>query len=212
MKIEARDIVITAGMLIALLAGLIGGIGEPLSLLSYIVITAVWLVYTRKPVSIGITCKEWAGNVLWGLASGSVAALITLPIYIYFPQTSAHFFEFPRMLAERTGITSIGIILPLLVLGYSVGSLLHELFYRGLLQKELSRRTGTAGAILAAALLFGWAHFPEGIFSMIIGFYEGLICGVLFNRRKSILAPWCFRIGHMAVILTVLFLLRGVRL
>lgn len=212
MKIKARDIIIMAGMLIALLVGLIGGIGAPLPLLSFVVITAIWLTYTRKPVSVGITGKGWVGNALWGLTSGAAVAGITMPIYLYFPQTSAHFFEFPRMLAERTGIMSIGIVLPLLALGYSFGSLVHELFYRGLLQKGLENRVGATAAILVAALLFGWAHFPEGIYSMIIGFYEGVICGVLFNRRQSILAPWCFRIAHMAVILTVLFVLRGVGL
>jgi len=204
------SIILATVLLLALLAGLIG-IAAPLALLGYaLLVAAAWLVYGRK--SLGLTSEGWARSALLGLASGAAVAVVALPVYLRFPQTAAHFSEFPRMLAERTGITSVGLVLPLLALGYGAGSLLHELFYRGLLQTGLEGRAGATGGVLIAALLFGWAHWPEGIYSMVIGLYEGLLCGVLFHRWRSILAPWFFRMGHIAVILTVLFVLRGVRL
>jgi membrane protease YdiL (CAAX protease family) len=212
MRVSIRGIILAAALVLALWVGLSeGGIAGPLSLLGYaLLVAAAWLVYGRK--SLGLTSEGWAGSILWGLACGVAAAIVALPVYLYFAQTSAHFSEFPHMLAKRTGVTSIGVLLPLLALGYGVGSLLHELFYRGLLQTGLEGRAGAAGAILIAALLFGWAHWPEGIYSAVIGLYEGLICGMLFHRWRNILAPWFFRMGHITVILTVLFTLKGVEL
>jgi len=212
MKVSIKGTILAASLVLAFLLGLSeGGVAAPISLLGYaLLVAAAWLVCGRR--SLGLTGEGWVRNALWGLGCGAAVAIVALPVYLRFPQTSAHFSEFPRMLAERAGITSIGLILSLLALGYGVGSLLHELFYRGLLQTGLEGRAGAAGAVLIAALLFGWAHFPEGIYSMVIGLYEGILCGALFHRRRSILAPWFFRMGHIAVILTVLFALRGIKL
>ena len=91
----SRNIILAAALLLALLVGLIG-IAAPFSLLGYTVLIAAWLAHSRKPASLGLTSGGWARSVLWGLASGAAVAIVALPIYLHFPQTSAHFLQFPQ--------------------------------------------------------------------------------------------------------------------
>jgi len=199
-----QNVLLLLSIFFSLLIGFIGGVPSQIALIGFIVIIGIWLFYTKDLNSVGITKELLIKNALLGATSGVVVAALMLSIYLNLPEVSAHFFQLPLIFSEKTGIESKNIIKILFPISYILGSLLHELFYRGFLQSRLSTRIKPVYSILLAAGLFGWGHFPEGIYSMMIGFYEGVICGTLFYKTGSIISPWSFRVFHMVTILIVL--------
>ncbi len=199
-----QNVLLLLSIFFSLLIGFIGGVPSQIALIGFIVIIGIWLFYTKDLNSVGITKELLIKNALLGATSGVVVAALMLSIYLNLPEVSAHFFQLPLIFSEKTGIESKNIIKILFPISYILGSLLHELFYRGFLQGRLSKSIKPVYSILLVAGLFGWGHFPEGIYSMTIGFYEGVICGILFHKTGSIISPWSFRVFHMVTILIVL--------
>ena len=203
-RLQIENILLLVAILFSILAGFIGGVPSAFVLSGFVIIIIVWLFCDRNFKSEGLIETRWFRNILIGASVGILTALIASIIYLRFPDTSEHFFQLPKILSEKTGIESPGIIRIVFPISYLIGSFIHELFYRGLLQSRLSARIKPVYSVLIAAILFGWGHFPEGIYSVGIGFYEGIICSILFHKTGSIIAPWSFRVFHIGVILVVL--------
>lgn len=203
-KINWESVLFVIAILFSVVTGFIGGVPSPLVLLGFVVIVGFWLCYKKSIKSIGLIKTKWFNNALIGAVSGISLGAIALIVFIKFPQSSAHFFQLPIIFSEKTGIESHKIIKFIFPISYIIGSLIHELFYRGFLQSRLSAHIKPVYSILLTAGLFGWGHFPEGIYSILIGFYEGIMCGVLFHKAGSIVSPWSFRIFHIGTILIIL--------
>lgn len=199
-----QNTLVVIGILLAFLIGFIGGVPSPIALLGFIIVIGIWLFYIKDLKSLGIIKENLIKNAFLGAIIGIVVAVVILSLRLNFPETSAHFFQLPVIFTEKTGIESPNIIRILFPISYILGSLLHELFYRGFLQNRLSTHIKPVYSILLVASLFGWGHLPAGIYSSITGFYEGIICGALFYKTGSIISPWSFRVFHMGTILIVL--------
>ncbi len=195
-----ENMLLFVAVLFAVVVGFAGGVSSAIALFGFIVIIGLWVFYTRDLKSLGVTTEHLIKNAMLGAVFGVVVATLMLPIYLSFPETSLHFFQLSAIFSEKTGIESQEIIRLLFPVSFIIGSLTHELFYRGFLQNRLSTRIKPLHAILLAACLFGWGHFPEGIYSAIIGFYEGIICGMLFYKTGNIISTWSFRIFHIGTI------------
>jgi uncharacterized protein len=87
------------------------------------------------------------------------------------------------------GLSFDQLLLPLgaLALASAIGE---ELFFRGLLQRGLARRIGTAPAIVLASLAFGAAHddWTHGAAAAVLGSYLGVIAARTGSIRSAIVA------------------------
>jgi membrane protease YdiL (CAAX protease family) len=62
-----------------------------------------------------------------------------------------------------------------------------EIFWRGFVQKRLTRYMGTLGSIITAALLYSLVQFYSGAFMLVFAaFLSGLVWGFLYSWKKSI--------------------------
>jgi membrane protease YdiL (CAAX protease family) len=91
----------------------------------------------------------------------------------------------------------------ILYLGFSIIAigLGEELFWRGFIQKKLSKYTKRNAAVLITAALFSLTHFylfsilslKAGLFFLMLIFLVGIIWGYIFNRLGNI---WSVAISH----------------
>ena len=72
------------------------------------------------------------------------------------------------------------------VLAVGIAPILEEFVFRGLLQRSLERRLGTARAIFATAALFGAAHMLPWVFPLHL--FLGLVFGFVVYATRSIWA------------------------
>ncbi|OZI75038.1 CPBP family intramembrane glutamic endopeptidase [Bordetella genomosp. 12] len=78
-------------------------------------------------------------------------------------------------------------------------TLAEEAFFRGYLQRLLSRRMGAAGACCAAALLFGLAHYAGGPALVALATVAGLFYGWAYQRgglAAAVLAHLLLNTAH----------------
>ncbi|UCE86069.1 MAG: CPBP family intramembrane metalloprotease [Deltaproteobacteria bacterium] len=76
-----------------------------------------------------------------------------------------------------------------------------ELFFRGLLQRGLTRRVGVGGAIALSALAFGIAHLDrvQGAAALVLGLYLGAVAQLCGGVRAAIA---CHAVNNLAAVLS----------
>ena len=75
-----------------------------------------------------------------------------------------------------------------LLMAISVGPVSEEVFFRGFLYNALRRRCPTSVALVLQALVFSLMH-AYGIGHSVIAFFLGLGLAVIYDWRKTLLAP-----------------------
>lgn len=107
----------------------------------------------RSDFALGGDAGDLGWGVLTGIAARVAAGVVTIPFILAgddFNRGNTGIFE------ELSGDKAALLVLAMVTV---VGApLVEELFFRGLLQRSFSPALGTAGAVVAQALLFGLAH------------------------------------------------------
>jgi uncharacterized protein len=81
----------------------------------------------------------------------------------------------------------------------SIGPLMEELFFRGLMYPVLARRIGTAWGIVLTALPFGLIHLPQYGWAWgaaLVISLVGVVCGVVRAATKSVAASFLVHVGY----------------
>ena len=125
---------------------------------------------------------EWV-DVPIGVAVGMLCQFILVPLLSYpwvwiLGRHTGDLDQPARDLADKA-TDPIGIIL--LVLIVVIGApIVEELFFRGLLQRSIARRSSTAVAVAGSAAVFGLTHFELLQLPALVGF--GVVLGLLAVR------------------------------
>jgi membrane protease YdiL (CAAX protease family) len=131
----------------------------------------------------------WVGG-LSGFVTQWGILLLYLPVF-WLTDVNVDEFNAPaRDLSDRA-TDAVGITLLVLIVGIGA-PIVEEIFYRGLMQRSLVRRFGTAPGVVLTAVIFGASHFQLLQFPALTVF--GLVVGVLAERYKR-LGPAIF--AHM---------------
>lgn len=159
------------------------------SLVVAIVAALLWLG-GEGPASVGLTRRDWARRLGFGLALG-------LPFFVVFnvaldgllsgvfPKTPASgpsvttFFRDPRNLAAW---------LPIGILGGGFVEELQRIFVLTRFEKRFGR-PGLVFALVASSAMFGWGHLYQGVGTAIGTGLSGMTLGLLYLRRRSALEP-----------------------
>jgi len=93
---------------------------------------------------------------------------------------------------------NVGLLVGLLLLGWTVAAVVEELAYRGYLQTRLRQLFGNGApalvaAVLISSLLFGRVHSEQGLVGMLIVTIDGLAWSVLRYRYKTL---WASVLAH----------------
>lgn len=127
---------------------------------------AVWL-WRRGGVRLRFGIK-WsdATMILWGVVLVTAASLILEPLIALFP---AHYLEELNESLGRGGWTILTTVV--------AAPVLEEIFFRGMLLEQLSRRWHSTVAVLVSAFVFGAIHFipPQAINAFVIAIVMGYI-------------------------------------
>jgi membrane protease YdiL (CAAX protease family) len=160
------------------------------------VLPLAWGKLTGRWPEMGFTRRNWRQALLWGLGAG----LITSAIGVATMRTPT--------LAPSLGLQLIiGIPFALLL-----ASPFQEFFFRGWLQTRLESGLGRAGGLFLSTGLFVLWHYlapfastpgfgyPLNTVAGLLGTaVSGFIFGYVFQRTRSILAPWlAHAISHIA--------------
>jgi len=87
----------------------------------------------------------------------------------------------------------------LAVIAVSLGPLVEELFFRGLLYPVLARRWGIAWGIFLTALPFALMHMPQYGYAwgaLLVIFIVGVVCGVVRAVTHSVAASFLVHVGY----------------
>jgi membrane protease YdiL (CAAX protease family) len=87
----------------------------------------------------------------------------------------------------------------LAIIAVSLGPLMEEIFFRGLMYPVLARRMGAAWAIALTALPFGLIHLPQygwawGAALVIV--LVGVVCGIVRAQTGSVGASFLVHVGY----------------
>jgi membrane protease YdiL (CAAX protease family) len=85
------------------------------------------------------------------------------------------------------------------LIAVSLGPLMEELFFRGLLYPVLARRVGAVWGILLTALPFGLIHLPQYGWAWgaaLVIFLVGVVCGAVRAATKSVAASFLVHVGY----------------
>lgn len=85
------------------------------------------------------------------------------------------------------------------IIAVTVGPLMEELFFRGLLYPVLARRLGVLWGILLTALPFGLIHLPQYGWAWgaaLVIFLVGVVCGAVRAATKSVGASFLVHAGY----------------
>ena len=85
------------------------------------------------------------------------------------------------------------------IMAVTVGPLMEELFFRGLLYPVLARRMGVLWGIVLTAVPFGLIHLPQYGWAWGAGlviFLVGVACGMMRAATKSVAASFLVHVGY----------------
>jgi len=85
------------------------------------------------------------------------------------------------------------------IIAVTLGPLMEELFFRGLMYPVLARRIGIVWGILLTALPFGLIHLPQYGWAWgagLIIFLVGVACGIVRAATKSVAASFLVHAGY----------------
>ena len=148
-------------------------------------------------------------------AGGALVGLALLALRPIWPSLLAFVRVLPTLHRDMVGGSPL-ILMALVPAGHVV----HELFYRDLLQRELEDRLGSGPqAILMAGLLFSWTHVfvfqqlglapHEYVGLMAFTWIESLVAGSIFARTRSVTAAVAFRAANLLVVMFALLVIPG---
>lgn len=160
------------------------------------------LAARRKGTSLAVDFgfRIEARDIPFGLAIGVAVQLVIIPL-VYLPLRllggdTSEVSEAARDFVDNA-VGPLGVILLLLVVGLGA-PFVEELFYRGLTQRALLKRTGRpVWAVVITALFFAFAHLQSLQFPALVA--AGIVFGVLAQRYGR-LGPAIF--AHMGFNLT----------
>jgi membrane protease YdiL (CAAX protease family) len=87
----------------------------------------------------------------------------------------------------------------LAVLAVTVGPLMEELFFRGLMYPVIARRLGAVWGVLLTALPFGLLHLQQYGWALAAGlviFMVGIVCGIVRAVTRSVAASFLVHVGY----------------
>jgi hypothetical protein len=98
------------------------------------------------------------------------------------------------------------------LIAVTLGPLMEELFFRGLLYPVLARRMGVVWGILLTALPFGLIHLPQYGWAWgaaLVIFLVGVVCGAVRATTKSVAASFLVHAGYNGTQMFLLVLATG---
>jgi hypothetical protein len=143
----------------------------------------------RGPVEdFGLRAERW--DAALGCVAGIATQLLLIPLlYVpifWFTELDVDDLEGPaRGLTERA-TDPLGVVVLVLIVGIGA-PIVEEIFYRGLLQRALTRRFGVWPGIAGSALLFGVSHLQMLQLPALVLF--GVVLGLLAERTGRLAAP-----------------------
>jgi hypothetical protein len=142
----------------------------------------------HRPSDRRLVLKMFAFAAVWSLFQLSV----TMPIANRISGKEQDLSDFKDLRGN------LGMLIGLIVLGWTVGALVEELAYRGYLQTRMRQVFGgSAAALLATVLLssvlFGRVHSEQGLIGMVIVTIDGIAWSVLRYRYKTL---WASVLAH----------------
>jgi membrane protease YdiL (CAAX protease family) len=143
-------------------------------------------IFKRRLVELGLTTLKFGRNIMLGIAVGIggwfIAVLIALILEMLIP------YEVPEWFTRMLTPTSALDLAYFMILTWVLIGPCEELFFRGFIQGTFTAWKGPVAGLIAGSILFGLAHFdPTLWFRTIPTALLGLIYGVLYARRKSII-------------------------
>jgi len=85
------------------------------------------------------------------------------------------------------------------IIAISLGPLVEELFFRGMLYPVIVRRMGVFWGIILAALPFALMHLPQYGYAwvaMLVIFIVGVVCGAVRAATRSVAASFLVHVGY----------------
>lgn len=173
-------------------------------LLAYVVVATfmVMLVQGKYHVAFWRAIQwNWPRVGIWYLALGVLLLLSISAVSRFLPMPKStpfeQFFERPRD-AYAVAIFAV-----------TLGPLMEELFFRGLLYPVLERRLGVFWGVVLTALPFGLIHmfqygYAWGVVLLI--FLMGLVCTVVRARTGSVASSFLVHVGYNATEMCLLML------
>ncbi len=149
------------------------------------------LLFRQTPTVFGYTRKRGLAIFGWGMLAGAIWRGLSMA-FLYWVQSNG----------TQVGWHVIGLVGMLFWIPF-----VEETFFRGYLGASLVRKFGRWPGILTQAVLFSLhpAHWRQGLFDVLSIFAFGLLTGWLYNRHRSIWAPW----GAHALANVLPYILRG---
>jgi membrane protease YdiL (CAAX protease family) len=140
----------------------------------------------REPARLML--KMLAVAVVWSLVQLS----LTIPIANHVSGQKQDLSAF----ADLEG--NVGLLVLLLVLGWTLGAFAEELAYRGYLQTRLTQAFGPGrfavwAAVLIASVLFGAAHSEQGAIGVLVVTLDGIVFSVVRNHYRTV---WASVLAH----------------
>lgn len=131
--------------------------------------------------------------------SGCLTYVLLMPVLMAVAFVLSRWHE--ETLADRLNLLrddSIVFQVFLSIAAFTLVPIAEEVFYRGYIQNVLRKRTSAVNAIVIQAIIFALSH-PYSITYPFYIFWVGLGLGILYERRKRLLAPIVTHICFNAV-------------
>jgi membrane protease YdiL (CAAX protease family) len=140
----------------------------------------------RSPAQLML--KMFGVAVVWSLVQLSV----TIPLANHVSGQR----QDPSAFAEVEG--DVGMLVLLLVLGWTLGAFAEELAYRGFLQTRLTQAFGSGrfavwAAVLITSVLFGAAHSEQGAIGVFVVTLDGIVFSTVRNHYRTV---WASVLAH----------------
>jgi len=165
-------------------------------------------VFKMKVTDLGLSSTKLPSNIVLGLifgVAGYVAATVfTVILNLFIP------IEVPEWFSKALTATSPIDLLFLLALTWILVGPCEEIFFRGFVQGSFTRWKGSTVGIVVGALIFGFAHYNPVLWFRTVGaVFLGLIYGVVYKWRKSLIPVMVAHALNDTIAFTLAFLLVG---
>ena len=129
-----------------------------------------------------------------GLGFGFVAALGFVVIYLFWQVSVSHMFKKSQSEANKSGLIDLlpkqwlPLVGVFLIVSLEAG-VLEEIFFRGIIQSHMDVYFATSWAAVASGVLFGIAHFYQGLAGVVGTSALGVWLGLMFALTGNLLVP-----------------------
>ena len=142
-----------------------------------------------------VPLRSWIGDCF----SGCLTYVLLMPVLMIVALVLSHWHE--ETLADRLNLLrddSLAFQIFLSIAAFTLVPIAEEVFFRGYLQNVLRKGTYVFSALVIQAVLFALSH-PYSITYPFYIFWVGLGLGIVYERRKRLLAPIVTHICFNAV-------------